>query len=581
MKQLTISLLLSLLILGCAKNEQHEQTTEQTPTNKQPAAEETDQALNQTPHTGPQNGITISQKTTRIMEPLDDAGYVDYLQALNDRFAQGTTSQNNYEVVVRQVMTPEAIPEELRGKYFRLLGIPIPQKGTNFYRNFVDFTLKGNTNRQHRKNLLNVQDRIMTQPWRASQHPAASKWLAAQKQHLDQLAKGSRRDKFYTPYLTDDSEESEVLSGVIGMLMPSIQQQREIARGIIIRVMRRLGQGTEEGLDGAWSDLQAIHRIARHAGHGMTLIESLVAVAIDSIAFQGEIQVLKSPALTTDQCKRFFADLEALKPLPPLADRIDVGERYMGLDAVTVLARSMQGKDQRSVMNELFKALKLIGALSDVTPASDLVTRVAFQNDASKQKAKQVGNPIDWNTTLLVLNGWYDKLVAANRAADPRQRQAKLNKITQEIEQLKATLNNPTKQLTAMATNGSPKVLGEAIGNILAAILLPATSAVGQTQDEAAARIAVIRIGFAINLYAREKGTLPKSLADLSPRYLEAIPKDPHSGAALRYILLKKGFLLYSVGRNGVDDQGRSADDANGAAGKPPAGDDIVLRIGS
>jgi hypothetical protein len=140
---------------------------------------------------------------------------------------------------------------------------------------------------------------------------------------------------------------------------------------------------------------------------------------------------------------------------------------------------------------------------------------------------------------------------------------------------------NPAKQRTAMATDGSRKMLGEAIGNILVAILIPATSAIGQAEDGAVARSSVIRIGFALNLHARETGMLPKSLAELSPRYLESIPIDPHSGAALKYVLKEKGFLLYSVGRNGVDDQGRSADDAERAEGREPAWDDIVVRVGS
>lgn len=574
MKQLTIGLFLSLLILGCGKSEQYEQAA----ANKQPPAEKTDQAKAKPRQTGPQNGIMISRETTRIMQPVDDTGYIDYLQALNDRVAQGATAENNFEVVVRQVMTPEIIPEELRSEYFRLLGIPVPDKGARFYRGFVDFALDGNTDRQQSKTLRDEQDRIMTKPWKASEHPTASKWLAAQEKHLDQLAEGSRREKFYTPYLTGDSGEDLPFSGVISMLVPSAQQQRNVARGLAIRALGRIATGD---LENAWSDLQAMHRIARHIASGVTVLESLVGIAVDSMAFQVEIHILKSPALTADQCKRFLADLQALKPLPPMADRIDVGERFMGLDAVIMLARSVQGKDHQEAMNELFKTLKLIGALSDATPGSDPVTLVTFQEDASKQEAKQAGGPIDWNATLQVLNGWYDKLVAANRLADSRQRQTEFKKIEQELQQLATKVTNPAKQLTTIATDGSRKMLGEAIGNILVALLIPGASAIGQAEDGAAARRAVLRIGFALNLHARETGMLPRSLAELAPRYLEAIPKDPHSGTALKYTVQDRGFLLYSVGRNGADDQGRSVDDANREQGRQPEWDDIVVRVGS
>ena len=576
MKKIAILFSLVLLLFGCTKNEQNDkqQSTTQPPENNQPAAKETDQ----TPQTGPQNGISVSRKTTRIMGPLDDAGYVDYLQALNDQASSGVNAKNNYEVIVRQVMTSEPILEELQTEYFHLLGIPVPDKGTPVYQDFVDFTLQGNTDRQQSDTLLDEQDRLMTKPWQAAEHPAASKWLAAQKKHLDQLVEGSRREKFYAPYLTAHSDEDASSSTVISMLLPSVQQQREIVRGLKIRALGRIATGD---LDNAWTDLQAIHRIARHAGSGVTIIETLVGIVIDSMAFEAEVYLLNSPGLTAEQSKRFLADVQALKPLPSIADRIDVGERFMALDAATMLARSVHGKDPQQTIIELFKSLKLFEALSSTTATRDLVTLVALEEDSSKQKSQQVGNPIDWDSTLQVLNHWYDKLVAAQRLENSQQRLAALAKIGQELEQLATNMTNPTKQLAAMATDGSPKVLGEAIGNILLTILMPAAKGIALASDDAVTRTSIIRIGFALKLHTHETGMVPNSLAELSPRYLESIPVDPHSGSALKYVPQEKGFLLYSVGRNGVDDQGKSAEDAERVEGRQSDWDDIVLRVGS
>ena len=142
-------------------------------------------------------------------------------------------------------------------------------------------------------------------------------------------------------------------------------------------------------------------------------------------------------------------------------------------------------------------------------------------------------------------------------------------------------MTNPTKQLAAMATDGSPKVLGEAIGNILLTILMPAAKGIALASDDAVTRTSIIRIGFALKLHTHETGMVPNSLAELSPRYLESIPVDPHSGSALKYVPQEKGFLLYSVGRNGVDDQGKSAEDAERAEGRQSDWYDIVLRVGS
>ena len=578
MKQLTTGLCLSLLILGCAKSEQNKQAAEQPPANKQPAAKKTDQAQDKPRSASPPDRIAISRETTRIMEPLDDAGYVDYLQALNDQAIEGVTTENNFEVVVRQVMPFEEIAESLRSDYFRLLGIPIPDESKNFFQEFIHYALAQNNDPKQEDKVYEEHDRVMIKPWTATEHPLASTWVKIQKKHLDQLVEGSRREKFYTPYLADIDEETGPMFQVVSMLLPSIQQQRGIARGLAIRALGRIA---EEDLDGAWNDLQAIRRLSRHVSHGVTLIEELVAIAIDGIAFNAESHVLNSTALTADQCKRFFADLQSMPPLPPMADKIDVGERFMGLDAAIAIARSTQGKDHMNVLKELIQSLKLIGALSDATVTRDSMTAVSFQEDVSPPEAKHPSSLIDWNVTLQVLNRWYDKLVTANRLTDLAQCQAELKSIEQELQQMAAKLTNPASLLKTLGTQGSAKAIGESLGHILVATLLPATSAVIQAERKHLAHNQVIQVGFAVELYRRDMGMLPMALADLSPRYLAAIPRDPLSDDPLKYTVKNKGFLLYSVGRNGVDDQGRTRNDAEQEqVAIQPEWDDITVQVG-
>ncbi len=51
-------------------------------------------------------------------------------------------------------------------------------------------------------------------------------------------------------------------------------------------------------------------------------------------------------------------------------------------------------------------------------------------------------------------------------------------------------------------------------------------------------------------------GALPKSLEELVPAYLEAVPADPFSEGRLIYRPAFDSYLLYSVGSDGVDDGG-------------------------
>jgi hypothetical protein len=80
------------------------------------------------------------------------------------------------------------------------------------------------------------------------------------------------------------------------------------------------------------------------------------------------------------------------------------------------------------------------------------------------------------------------------------------------------------------------------------------------------------QIAFALTWYQRTKGHYPKTLEVLAPEYLTEFLPDIFSDAPLVYQRQQNGFLLYSVGVNGIDDEGRGPD-------SDPPGDDIAVII--
>ena len=71
----------------------------------------------------------------------------------------------------------------------------------------------------------------------------------------------------------------------------------------------------------------------------------------------------------------------------------------------------------------------------------------------------------------------------------------------------------------------------------------------------------LFRTEVAIAWYRLEMGRFPDSLESLVPKFLSNVPKDRYSktaGQSLQYVAAKNGesYRLYSVGRNGVDDNG-------------------------
>lgn len=55
----------------------------------------------------------------------------------------------------------------------------------------------------------------------------------------------------------------------------------------------------------------------------------------------------------------------------------------------------------------------------------------------------------------------------------------------------------------------------------------------------------------------RAAGSLPDSLTDLLPAYLDAVPPDPFDGKDIRYKKLDTGFVVYCVGKDKKDDGGK------------------------
>lgn len=66
----------------------------------------------------------------------------------------------------------------------------------------------------------------------------------------------------------------------------------------------------------------------------------------------------------------------------------------------------------------------------------------------------------------------------------------------------------------------------------------------------------LLNTDLAIRMHQRQHGHLPDSLQDLIRGILLELPLDPYSGKPLIYRTTESGFLLYSVGPDGVDDGG-------------------------
>jgi hypothetical protein len=121
--------------------------------------------------------------------------------------------------------------------------------------------------------------------------------------------------------------------------------------------------------------------------------------------------------------------------------------------------------------------------------------------------------------------------------------------------------------LRAAASGGSSLTNAE---HAIMAVVLPGVGGFlyGAVRSTASSRATDAVV--AVERLRRENGRLPQRLQELVPKFLPDIPIDPFDGRPLRYTVQGGRYVVYSVGRDGVDNGGQGD-----AAGEP----DLVFPV--
>jgi len=154
-------------------------------------------------------------------------------------------------------------------------------------------------------------------------------------------------------------------------------------------------------------------------------------------------------------------------------------------------------------------------------------------------------------------NTHYDRLAKALRESCGQGKKAREDAISRIDAELRA--NRPSDgRIMLLACGGRPfrSESTGAIMNLLVGILMPTLSKACDFEDEARMTHEVEVLAVALACFHAESGRWPAELKELSPSLLKTIPIDRFSAKPLVYKPSKKGYLLYSVGKNMRDDGG-------------------------
>lgn len=476
--------------------------------------------------------FTVSPETTYITGPLDKDGYVDYVTALNERLRGDITPEQNANVLLFRALGPHPEGATMPPGYFEWLGVWLPEQGE--YLVGFDVILKERLLEEysHRKIVYYEQQmRACKWPWSATDESELAEWIKRNEKPLEVVREGVRLPEYYNPFVPKTP-------GLMNSLIPNVQKCREIAALLTCRAMLRV---QEAKYDEAWQDLLTCHRLGRLVARGGSLIECLVGIAIDLVATNADIAFMHQAKANSQRLAIWMADLSKLPAIPQPADKIDVCERLIALEMMMLIPQYgteyLESSGRTPVRKDRF--------------ADRLFSR-----------------SINWDRAMRDVNRWYDRYAAAARLSDPVFYRQEMAQLTSELKALK----EDAAVAMILGQFYGPKKRGEAIGNIIVGLMLPAIEKVVSSRFRAEQVQINLHLAFALAAYRADNGRYPAKLDELAPKYLPAVHDDIFSGKPLIYQPNENGYLLYSVGQDGQDNDGRSFDDV-------PRGDDLPVRM--
>jgi hypothetical protein len=357
----------------------------------------------------------------------------------------------------------------------------------------------------------------------AKQKETIERWLNDNKEIFDLVTAGTDKPYYWQEYKETEGREGE---GMISVIMPNLGEFRKITYALRWRAWL----SSEKGLyKEALEDAMVCYRLGRHLKPDKTIIEQLVGIAIEALALKTVRDIISEQK----------TDSAALAALQQDLEQITADESFV----VSIKTESlfMYDEIQRCFTEDRLGHghiyLPRITGLIAMTENVKSEERSRFESFfADLEYYLQCGGLIfihpNKKETLMTANEFYDYFehLAVKSAAQ----------INVEREAIDARFE---------------EFFGR---NVLMRTLAPALRRVIEqgncNSTEIRATVAVV----AIIRHRRDRGSYPESLDELiTGGYLKELPLDSFSDKPLVYRKTDGDFVLYSVGRNCIDDGGQ------------------------
>ncbi|AMV20057.1 hypothetical protein [Planctomyces sp. SH-PL14] len=495
-------------------------------------------------------GLTIGPETTIIDGPLTADGLPDYVTYLNSKLSRGIEPEDNFWAQMWIVFgrTRELTPERA-ACHEKWLGIRIPGEGTLKWGLFFE-----------QSNVV-AQDQAARAPWTRDQFPQIAAWIDSNADALDKVARAAERSRAFTP-LCASADDGFPLAG---LSIPHVQPTFEVGRLLAARAMLRLGEGDVEG---AWRDVLTCHRIARHMDGGWTAFDLTLANAVRSRTAEALVRCIAQSDGPPAELEWRLEELKPLLRVRPLAEVVD-SEAFIFVDTILAIASGAASPETLSEFG-LLRPRSRSGS-SEASSPQEHFRDVLFQLEDRFLNTQLLTFRSHCETSLREGIATYAEVKEALSRPEHLERQKRLIAIQGRFEEERQRLESPGALLTEFFESSSER-LSRLSAHIILDGRLPSMASCEVQQTRGEARSRVLLAAMKIKMSLAGGAAVPARWSDLALDPTELT--DPFDGEPLRLRRETSAVVIYSVGPNGNDDDGRTEADS-------PRGDDIraILRL--
>jgi hypothetical protein len=327
-------------------------------------------------------------------------------------------------------------------------------------------------------------------------------WLTKNEKTFDELSKGVEKPYFWYTYEGED---------VISVMFPDLRALRDMARGFCWRIWLMDGGDQQQMLQ----QLKPVYVMSRHLQtNSASISEQLVGIAIQQMADQQTLLLLQAGKIKLESLPALAEMLATLysQGYPKFEFR---GERITGMDVI-------QRAFTDGGLGGGHICPKVLGQYRNLVSGDPsfkfLPFDILFLHHPRREE------------TVQVLNDYYD-LIDRLKSFPPY--------IKRNVEGI-----------------DPDKFVKENRNNIFLWHFLPALSRAIEMNFRSKAGFQATQTVIALMRYRQSEGRYPESLAELTPRYLKELPRDPYGPGLLVYKKVGEDFTLYSWGVNMEDDGG-------------------------